>query len=418
MIVNQAYRYELDPTKIQLIALARHAGTARFAYNWGLRERIERFEKNEGAARFTNAIAQHRELNALKESRFPWMYEVSKCAPQEALRDLDRAFKNFRRGRDSGRKTGFPKFKCRGVHDSFRLTGSIKTRERSVVLPVLGEMRVKEATGKLRGRILSATVTREADRWYVSLAVERERPEPSPVLGPVVGIDLGLVAFAVLSDGERVSAPNLLARRQRRHARRVKGSNNRKRSARRLARLHRRIHYRRLDFLHKLTTRLARTKSVIVVEDLAVGNMTKNKSLSRSISDVGWSEFRRQLTYKTKWYGSRLVVADRFLPSSKTCSSCSAVKTELELSEREFVCQTCGVALDRDLNAAKNLARFAERATESSSGSDACGETTVGRAEGASRDAPEARRRPRRDRKDPACPSSPPAVISSRSPTG
>jgi putative transposase len=378
------------------VLLVKHAGTARFAYNWGLRERIDRFEKNEGKDKFTTAIEQHKELNALKET-FPWMYEVSKCAPQEALRNLDRAFKNFWRSRKTG--TGFPKFKRRGVHDGFRLTGTIKVNEKSVVLPRLGKIRSKEATAKFRGRALSATVTREADRWYVSLAVERERSDPAPVTGPVVGVDLGLSTFATLSDGERIEAPKplarslrLLTRRQRFHSKKTKSSNNRRKSGRCLARLHRRIKYTRLDFLHKLTTRLTRTKSVIVVEDLAVKNMLKNRKLSRAISDVGWGEFRRQLEYKTEWYGSRLVVANRFFPSSKTCSSCSAVKETLPLSEREFVCEACGVVLDRDLNAALNLARLGS--TGSSPGSDACGETTaglVGRSTG---------RRPRRNRNE------------------
>ncbi len=175
MLVNKAYRYELKPNKRQLIFLKKHAGCARFAWNWGLAERKRIWEEEE---RSTNAIELHRKLNQLKKTDLPWMYEVSKCAPQEALRDLDRAFKNFFEGRAE-----YPKFKKKGIHDSFRLTGTIRVFPRHVQLPRLGKIRVKEDTHKFKGRILSATVSREADRWYVSLAVEVEIPDPAPVEG-------------------------------------------------------------------------------------------------------------------------------------------------------------------------------------------------------------------------------------------
>ncbi len=192
MLINRAYRYELDPNKEQRILFAKHAGAARFAYNWGLARRIALWEQEK---KRTNAIFQHKELNTLKKTDFPWMYEVSKCAPQEALRNLDNAFRNFFRGLKAGRKVGFPKFKKKGRHDSFRLTGAIHILERNVQLPRLGSVRLKELPS-LEGRILSATVSREADRWFVSLAVEMERPDPEPVQGEVVGIDVGLSSFA------------------------------------------------------------------------------------------------------------------------------------------------------------------------------------------------------------------------------
>jgi len=227
----------------------------------------------------------------------------------------------------------------------------------------VGCVRTKETTEKFRGRILSATVSREADRWYVSLAVEVERPDPKPVDGAAVGVDLGIAAFATLSDGTKVEAPKALAKalrrlrhRHRLHSRKRRGSRNRRKSALGLARLHRRIRCQRTDFLHKLTTALAKTKSVIVVEDLSVRGMMGNPHLSRSIADAGWCEFRRMLEYKTLWYGSRLVVAPRFYPSTKTCSACGHVKDEIPLSERVFRCEVCGLVMDRDLNAARNLA--------------------------------------------------------------
>ncbi|EQD44348.1 transposase, IS605 OrfB family, partial [mine drainage metagenome] len=220
-----------------------------------------------------SAARLHREWNEWKRSNAPWWEEVSKCAPQEAFRNLSSAWSRHRRG--LGRP---PRFHKRGIRDSFRLTGSLRVANGRVRLPRIGEVRTKEATHKFRGRIRSATVRREVDRWFVSLVVERERTDPVPVIGPVVGVDLGLTCFAALSDGTRIQSPKALAsdlrrlqHRSRLHARKQRGSRNRAKSVRSLARLHYRIRCRRRDFLHKATTELARTKSVVVVEDLAVG---------------------------------------------------------------------------------------------------------------------------------------------------
>jgi putative transposase len=362
MTVNQAFRYELDPNVRQRRLLAMSAGTARYAYNWRLAvcKRLLAAGK-----RVPHAAELHRLWNAEKPRR-SWVYGTCKCCGQEALRDLDDAFAKFWRWRKikKGRRVGFARFRRKhGRRDSFRLTGSIKVHPRSVTLPRIGCVRTKETTEKFRGRILSATVSREADRWYVSLAVEVERPDPKPIDGPAVGVDLWLTAFATLSDGTKVQAPKPMAQarrklhhRQRLHSRKRRGSRHRQRSALDLARLHRRIRCQRTDFPHKLTTALAKTKSVIVVEDLSVQGMQGNQRLLRSIADAGWGEFRRMLEYKTQWYGSRLITAPRFHPSTKRCSVCGQVKAEMPLSERVFRCEACGLVLDRDLNAARNLA--------------------------------------------------------------
>ncbi len=378
MKIKRAFRYELKPNVQQRILLAKHAGAARFAYNWGLQKRIDLFKQERKS---TNAIEQHRLLNSLKTTEFPWMYEVSKCAPQEALRDLDSAFQNFFRGIKQGQQVGFPSFKHKGDRDSFRLTGTIKVQGKKVQLPRLGILNLKEVS-KLKGNILSATIAREADRWYVSFTVEYEIADPEPILGEQIGIDVGLTSFAAFSNGEKIYAPkplekNLkrLKKAARKHSRKMKGSKNRTKSAIKLSRLHRTIRNIRKDFLHKESTKLAKTKSVIVLEDLCVKKMLGNNTLSRRISDAGWSEFRRMLEYKTKWYGSKLILAPRFYPSSKICSECGEQVNELPLSVRQWQCASCHCMHDRDINAAKNLLKLS---TGSSPGIYACGDTSGG----------------------------------------
>ena len=260
------------------------------------------------------------------------------------------------------------------------------------MLPRIGRVATKEETGKFKGRILSATCRREADRWYVAINVDVERRDPIPVDGPVVGVDRGVAVFTVCSDASRIDGPRALSRSLRRLKRRSRavsrkqsGSTNRRKSALALARLHRRIRNQRLDALHKATTALAKTKSVIVVEDLHVAGMVRNRHLARAISDQGWAEFHRQLAYKCRWHGSRLQVAPRFYPSSKACSGCGLAKAELPLSVRTFQCEACGLVIDRDQNAARNLAALAASgsitamvARSSLETENACGEESAG----------------------------------------
>jgi putative transposase len=282
MWVNQAFRFELSPNAAQRRALAQHIGAARFAYNWGLEMALKALEEGR---KLPSAPELHKAWNAWKRENAPWWTEVSKCAPQEAFRDLEKALKNWK-----AKRARFPRFKRKKSLDDnkARLTGTIKVFSRHIQLPRLGRVRSKEPTDKLlklleegKAKILSATVSREADRFYVSLTCEVERPDPKPkeVKGEhdVVGVDLGLSSFAVLSDGTRIEAPKplakklrLLKRRSKQLSRKEKGSNNSKKVALALARLHRKVKNLRRDFLHRLTTCLARTKPVIVVEDLNV----------------------------------------------------------------------------------------------------------------------------------------------------
>jgi len=378
MWVNQAFRFELSPNAAQRRALAQHIGAARFAYNWGL-ERCRR--ALEERKRLPSAAELHREWNRWKRENAPRWTEVSKCVPQEAFRDLEKALKNWK-----AKRARFP-------------TGTIKVFSRQVQLPRIGLVKTKERTDKLVGliqakkaRILSATISREADRFYVSLTCEVERPEPKPKEvrseGDVVGVDLGLSFFATLSDGTRIEAPKplakrlrLLKRRSKQLSRKEKGSNNSKKAALALARLHRKVKNLRRDFLHKQTTCLARTKPVIVVEDLSVRGLSRGW-LSRSVADVGWGTFLRMLEYKAKWYGATLIVAPRSFPSTRLCSSCGHLHGKMPLSQRVFRCEACGLERDRDLNAALNLRAYGlahlTGPTASSAGSDAPGDSSGG----------------------------------------
>jgi putative transposase len=384
--IQRAYKCELALNNKQTTACKQHAGAARWAYNWGLARKQEAYKKT-GAS--PSAMDLHRDLNALKQTAVPWMYEVSKCAPQEALRNLDNAFAHFfrrvklkRAGKLHG-KVGYPqpKSKKRGL-DSFRLTGSIVVFSDAIQLPRLGRLRLKERGYlPITAKILSATVSEQAGRWYVSVLVEQEHVAPVNT-GPIVGVDLGVKTLATLSDGAIVPNPRHLRSClkqlkccQRAVSRKQKGSSNRKKAVRRLARLHRRVAHQRANTLHQFTSRLAKTNSVVVIEDLNVAGMLKNHHLAQAIGDVGFGAFRRQMTYKAAWYGCQVLIARRWEPSSKTCSGCGWIDADLRLADRTFRCGDCGLVLDRDLNAALNLAQLAESSSERQ---NACGEESAG----------------------------------------
>jgi len=388
MMVHRAYKYELAPNNQQRTKLFQHAGTARFAYNWGLQYKQGVYAMNQLPVphiKIPTAIDLHKELNRLKKTKYSWMYEVSKCAPQEALRNLDQAFKNFyRRVKNGEKEKGFPKFKKRGVHDSFRLNGTIRIVGYSIQLPRLGRLRLKEKRDiYYEGRILSATVSRKADRWFVSLGVEQEIEDPLPALREPVGVDLGVKTLATFSNGFVVDNPTALQSRlrklrklQKRLSRQNKGSNNWMKTKLRIAKLYWHISNIRKDVLHKATTHLAKNHSTIVIEDLNVSGMMKNRKLSRAISDIGFGTFRTMLEYKTQWYGSKLVVADRFFPSSKQCSGCGETR-DILLSERVYHCPSCGLVLDRDLNAARNLVAISSMETVNACGEDVRHDTAI-----------------------------------------
>ena len=383
VVLRQAYRFALDPTAAQERALRSHAGAARFAYNWGLAKCQQRYRAER---KWYSAGELHKIWNAQKKAdpALAWWAENSKCAYQEAFRNLDRALHDFtdsRKGKRKGKRLGFPRRKKKGkCRDSFRFnTGVMRCAGSTVTLPRLGTIKTHEPTGKLArktgngtARILSATVSRTAQRWFVSFTVEVEREAPGshPRPGTAVGIDLGVKTLLTgVDDRGRVtevrgrkplrSSLRRLRRASRAHSRKQKGSANRRKSAARLARVHARVASVRSDALHKATTALARRYETVVVEDLNVTGMISNKKLARAVSDQGFGTARRMLGYKTARKGGTLVVADRWYPSSKQCSGCGSVKAKLTLADRVYQCDVCGLVLGRDVNAARNLLSLA-----------------------------------------------------------
>ena len=394
--MTQAYRFALDPAPELERALRSHAGAARFAWNWGLARCKER---HEAEGKWYSAVDLHKLWNAEKktEPALAWWPENSKCVYQEAFRDLDRALRDFirsKKGQRRGKRLGFPRFKKRGkCRDSFRFTtGVIRCDRGTVTLPRLGTIRTHESARKLArrvgngsARILSATVSRTAQRWFASFTVEVERDVPHSHARPgsAVGIDLGVKALLTGADNQgnviAVSGPKplraalrKLRRASRAHSRKQPGSANRRQSAGRLGRVHARVADVRADALHKATSMLAARYETIVTEDLNVAGMTRNRRLARAVSDQGFGQARQMLGYKTTWNGGTLIVADRWFPSSKTCSGCGAAKATLPLSERTYRCGNCGLVLDRDVNAARNLLKLAASGAERV---NACGGT-------------------------------------------
>ncbi|HEU5028922.1 MAG TPA: IS607 family element RNA-guided endonuclease TnpB [Spirillospora sp.] len=393
-MVTQAYRFALDPTPAQERALRSHAGAARFAWNWGLAACRDR---HDAEGRWWSGAELHRLWNATKKTDpgLDWWGENSKCVYQESFRDLDRALREFVRscnGARKGRRMRFPRFKKRGrCRDSFRFgAGVMRCTGRTVTLPRLGTIATHESTRKLArrlengtARLLSATVSRTAHRWYVSFTVQVDRrvPERHPRPGSAAGVDLGVTTLLTAVDDHggvtEIPGPKSLRAGLRKlallgkaHSRTKAGSANRGKAAARLARHHARVAALRADALHKATTHLAARYETVVVEDLNVTGMVANRRLARAVADAGFGTARRMLNYKTAWKGGRLVVADRWFPSSKICSGCGGRKPSLSLSERTYRCDLCGLTLGRDVNAAINLRDLAASGAERK---NACG---------------------------------------------
>lgn len=367
-----AHKIRLDPNDRQATYFSKACGVARFAYNWALAEWKRLYEAGE---KVNEGILRKR-LNAIKHTEFPWMSEVTKCAPQLAIKDsLNKAFQNFFRGLKKGQNIGYPKFKKKGIKDSFSLSNDqFRIDGNKIKIPNLGWVRMAEEL-RFNGKIIGAVVSRKADRWFVSVQVEIQDQAPIHTAiseNQAIGVDLGIKDLATLSNGTKITGAKphkaLLSRirrlnqslsRKQGAKKGEKKSRNFKKTQVKLSKLHARIADIRNDETHKLTDKLSDNYSIIGIEDLNISGMSKNHRLARAVLDMSFFEFRRQLEYKSKMKGGHVIVADRFYPSSKTCSCCGYKNDALTLSVREWTCPDCGVNHDRDINAATNLKNYA-----------------------------------------------------------
>lgn len=370
-MVLKAFKYRIYPNAEQVILLNKHFGCARFIYNWGLEQKVQKYQQEKKSV---SCHALTKNIVELKQ-KYEWLTEVNSQSLQMALRNLDNAYTRFFR-----EKKGFPKFKNRRGRQSFQCPQKVKVDFENSTISIIKVPNIRVAFHRaFEGKVKTVTVSRvPSGKSFVSILVESpvEMVKKKAITeNTTVGIDLGLKDFLILSSGEKVENPRYLKKSlkrlkslQRRHSHRsskskkhgFKWSKRRERTRKRLAKQHEKITNQRNDFLHKLTHSLVHENQVnaYCIEDLGVSEMMKSRCLAQSIGDVSWSKFVEFLEYKCEWYGKHLLRIGRFDPSSKMCSQCGWIKKDLALKDREWKCDQCGSAHDRDLNASKNIKSF------------------------------------------------------------
>lgn len=377
----RVHKIKLNPNKDQEIYFAQACGVSRHAYNWALDEWKRQYE----AGGKPSEASLRKQYNAIKRVEFPWSLDVTKCAAQEAIKNVGKAFNNFFRNVKQGKNPGYPKFKKKGIHDSFRADNgptskgisAVKVDGKKIQLPKIGWIRMREEV-RFVGCIQSTTVSRMADGWYIAVLVETEDKLQRKEDNGAVGVDFGVKTLAVLSDGTVVEGPKSqkkflkrLKRLNKSLSRKKKNSANFKKAKAKLSKLHKRIADVREDSLHKLSHKLVTEFNVIGIENLNVNGMVKNRCLARAVSDQGFAKLRNMIEYKAAMTGATVVIVDRWFPSSKTCHVCGTIH-DIKLSDRVMNCD-CGNVLDRDFNAAINLKNYAVSSTVS-----VCGEESSG----------------------------------------
>ena len=397
----KGFKTRLNFTKEQEILAAKHAGIARSAYNWGVEVCRKSYEETKKVPSGFDLGKKHvKEVKSVNS----YFYEVSNKSAKKSLLDVDVAYKNFHNLQKKSNYSNFkeikkngvvikkelkglPQFKKKGVNDSFYLEGStdinygIKIENNKIKLPKFGWVKLYEKNIQLTSPIKNVTISRKSNQWFISFKQEFEPIHIIKTEG-IVGVDLGIKTLATCSNGKIFPSikpfkkyKRKLKILQRRVSKKFlkgasKQSNNYKKAQLKVSKLHLKISNIRQDYTHKITSHLTKNHSEIVIEDLNIKGMSKNHKLASAILDGGWYEFRRQLSYKSEWYGSKLTVVNRFYPSSKTCSNCNEIKKDLKLKDRVFCCSKCGHKIDRDLNASMNLKKMAVGYIAST-----CGET-------------------------------------------
>ena len=390
-MIYKSLKIRLEPNNKQLTSFKGHAGVSRHAYNNGLAYCNDLFSKKE---KKPSAIDLHKWLVATIKKEYSWYYDYSKCSPQQALRDLETAYKSFHRTQKKsgyslkdkkGRLQGLPNFKKKGIKDSFYLEGAIKIQDKKIKLPKIGWINLSEYAEV--SIIKNCVVSRVANDWFIAFKIEYN-PIKTEKKYKSVGVDLGIKTLATLSNGEEFknlkpykNAKKKLRKQQKEVSRRfIKGtknqSSNYKKSVLKLSKTHKTISDVRKDSIHKLTTHLAKNFETVVIEDLAVKNMSKNHNLASAILDGGFFEFKRQLLYKKQWYKGSVIVANRFFPSSKLCSVCGIKNKNLKLSQRTLICEN-NHKLNRDLNASINLEKLAMSSIVSAFGDESSTDNSV-----------------------------------------
>lgn len=381
VVRHKAYKLRLDPTAEQAHVLSRYVGCARFVYNWGLAARKAAWE-NEGKT--LNKFEQMKAFSALRnDSATAWMQQLNSHPVRYALVDLDLAYKAFfaRKKRDPEDKSKL-RFRKKGMDDTCTFPSGVKAVDGGLRFPrIPGIVRYRDER-TVEGKIVEATIKRELGKWYAAVVCKEIVPDVEPPtithVDQVLGIDVGLAKLITCSDGTTIENPRFLTkalaklrRVQRQHSKKKKGGKNRRKAAIKVATVHRLVRNRRNDHLHKITSALVKNHDGFAVEDLNISGMVKNKSLSRAISDVGWGTFVQMLTYKAEWQGKRVVKVDRWLPSSQVCSACGERKV-MPLRERTYVCESCGLVMDRDANASLNIRAAGHAVLSACGGSSGC----------------------------------------------
>jgi len=364
MQVNSAYKFRIYPNEEQKVLLSKHFGCVRFTWNYFLNQRKEYYLKNKEeieAKRIKGNLNYYdnaKELTLLKKKEeYKWLNECNSQSLQACLKHLDSAYKMF------FRKTHkFPQFKSKDKKQSFTIPQHFKIENNKIYFPKFKEGIKVKSHRRLEGKFVVATLSKNPKGSYYIAIITKKEIEAKKELTTQVGIDLGIKDFAILSNGKVYQNQKSLRKQesklkflQQRLSKKVKGSTNRSKARKRVSALHQKIRNSRIDYIHKISNEITNENQVICLENLAVANMMKNHKLAKSIADVSWHEFKRQLEYKCKWKGRDLIIIDRFFPSSKTCNSCGFVNSDLTLKDRTWKCPSCNTDLDRDLNASKNI---------------------------------------------------------------